>query len=84
MVRARDKIFVAGAPDVVDPDDSYGAWEGRKGGVLAVFAASDGKKLAEYHLPAPPVWDGLAAAGGRLFISTEGGTVVCMSQPSGM
>jgi hypothetical protein len=78
MVRAADIIFVAGSPDVVDPKDPHGAWEGRKGGILAAFAAGDGKKLAEYELSAPPVWDGMAAANGRLYISTVGGDVICM------
>jgi len=75
MVRAAGTIFVAGAPDIVDPEDPHGAWEGRKGGVLAAFAAADG---AEYKLAAPPVWDGMAAAGGRLFISTGNGCILCM------
>ena len=78
MVRAADTIFVAGSPDVVDPKDPHGAWEGRKGGILAAFAAADGKMLAEYELPSPPVWDGMAAARGRLFISTAGGDIICM------
>jgi outer membrane protein assembly factor BamB len=80
MVRAGDTIFVAGEPDVVDPKDPHGAWEGRKGGVLAAFAAGDGKRVAEYKLPAPPVWDGMAVAGGRLFISTSAGDIVCMGR----
>jgi len=80
MVRAAETIFVAGVPDVVDPKDPHGAWEGRKGGVLAVFAADDGKKFAEYKLPALPVWDGMVAAGGRLFISTRDGGIVCMGK----
>ena len=77
----RLSIFVAGSPDVVDPEDPHGAWEGRKGGILAAFAVGDGRKLAEYKLPAPPVWDGMAAAGNRLFISTMDGYVVCMGKP---
>ena len=81
MVRAADTIFVAGSPDIIDPKDPHGAWEGRKGGVLAAFDAGDGKKLAEYKLPAPPVWDGMAAARGRLFISTSDGYIVCMGRP---
>jgi hypothetical protein len=43
---------------------------------MAVSAA-DGKKLAECVLPAPPVFDGMSAAGGRLFVSTTSGEVVC-------
>jgi len=83
IVRAADTIFVAGSPDIVDPKDPSGAWEGRKGGLLAAFTASDGKRLADYKLPAPPVWDGMAAAGGRLYISTSDGGIVCMGKASG-
>lgn len=82
MVRTAEKLFVSGSPDVVDPEDPHGAWEGRKGGVLAVFDAADGKRLAEFKLDAPPIWDGMAAADGRLFISTTDGNVVCLSQGS--
>jgi outer membrane protein assembly factor BamB len=80
MIRAADTIFVAGPPDIVDQKDPHGAWEGRRGGVLAAFAADDGKRLAEYKLPAPPVWDGMAAAGGCLFISTHDGGIICMGK----
>jgi outer membrane protein assembly factor BamB len=83
IVRAADTIFVAGSPDVVDPKDPYGAWEGRKGGALAAFTARDGEKVAEYKLPSPPVWDGMAAADGRLYISTSDGGIICMGKASG-
>ena len=80
MIRAAGMIFAAGSPDIVDPKDPHAAWEGRKGGILAAFAAGDGKKLAQYKLPAPPVWDGMASAGGRLYISTSDGRIVCMGR----
>lgn len=79
MIRAADTIFVAGSPDIVDPDDPHGAWEGRKGGILAAFSVNDGEKLTELKLPAPPVWDGLSAAYGRLYISLVGGDVLCLA-----
>jgi len=78
LVRAGDTIFVAGSPDVVDPADPHGAWEGRKGGVLAAFAAADGRKLAELKLPSPPVWDGMAATDAGLTVSTTSGEVLCL------
>jgi outer membrane protein assembly factor BamB len=83
MVRAGDTIFVAGSPDVVDPEDPHGAWEGRKGGVLAAFSAAEGEKLAEHKLPSPPVWDGMAAVPGRLYVALTSGDIVCFrrSQP---
>jgi hypothetical protein len=80
LVRARDRLFVAGPPDMVDPADPHGAWEGRKGGRLAVFAAVDGETLAEYRLPAPPVWDGMAASRGRLYLALLDGTIVCFGK----
>ncbi len=79
LVRAGDVLFAAGSPDVVDPDDPHGAWEGRKGGILAAFATADGKELARYDLEAPPVWDGLAAAGGRLYLADRAGAVSCFA-----
>jgi outer membrane protein assembly factor BamB len=82
MIRAAGTIFAAGSLDIVDPKDPYGAWEGRKGGLLAVLAATDGKSPTQYELPAPPVWDGMAAASGRLFISTTDGGVLCMVKPT--
>ncbi|MHC4520296.1 MAG: PQQ-binding-like beta-propeller repeat protein, partial [Planctomycetota bacterium] len=80
LIRAGDTIFAAGPPDTVDPDDPEGAWEGRQGGILAAFAAADGKKLAEYKLPAPPVWDGMAAAHERLYLSSTNGQILCLGQ----
>ncbi|NQT14373.1 MAG: PQQ-binding-like beta-propeller repeat protein [Planctomycetes bacterium] len=77
MVLAKRRLFVAGPPDVVDPDDLMGAFEGRKGAVLRTHSAADGKTLAQLDLDAPPVFDGLIAAGGRLFMSTTDGHVVC-------
>jgi len=77
MVLAGEQLFVAGPPDTVDPDEPYATFEGRKGGVLRVVAAASGKMLDEYDLPAPPVFDGMAAARGRLFVAATDGSVLC-------
>jgi len=47
--------------------------------MIWIVSASDGSKLAEYEIPSPVVWDGLAAANGRLFVSTEQGQLQCWS-----
>jgi outer membrane protein assembly factor BamB len=73
MLLAGDRLITAGPPDVVDPQDPLGAFEGRKGGVLHVVTAATGERLAEQPLPSPPVFNGLAAAHGRLFLSAENG-----------
>ena len=80
MVLAAGHLFVAGPPDVVDPDDPLAAFEGRRGGVLRALSAADGKTLAELPLDAPPVFDGLIAAGGRLFLCATDGQVVCLGR----
>jgi len=79
MVLAGKHLFVAGPPDVVDADDPLKAFEGRKGGVLRVYSADKGKTIATHKLKSPPVFDGLIAATGRLFICTTDGHVVCMA-----
>jgi outer membrane protein assembly factor BamB len=41
------------------------------------FSAQGGKKLTELQLPSAPVFDGMAAAGGRLFLTTQKGELLC-------
>jgi hypothetical protein len=53
------------------------AFEGKLGARLQAVSAVDGKTLFEFHLSALPVWDGMAAAGGKLYLSTDGGNVHC-------
>ena len=77
MVAANEKLFVAGAPDVLDEDDPLGALEGRKGGLLRAVSASDGSTLAEYPLDSPPLLDGLIAVEGKLFLVTADGQLTC-------
>ena len=78
MVAAGPTLFVAGPPDVADEADPYAAFEGRKGALLWSVAVADGRKLAEIKLDAEPVFDGLIAAGGRLFMTTRDGRVLCL------
>jgi outer membrane protein assembly factor BamB len=80
MVKAGDTLFAAGAPDVLDDKDPYAAFEGRKGAKLVSVSAKDGKKLTEQPLGAPPVFDGLIAAGGRLLMALEDGSLLCLGK----
>jgi hypothetical protein len=93
MVLADRTLFVAGPPDIVDEGQTlerFGtadaqaqlaaqarALEGRDGASLWVGSADGGSKLAEYRLDALPVWDGMAAIEGRLFLATKNGDVRC-------
>ncbi|MCX7015335.1 MAG: hypothetical protein NTW86_22750, partial [Candidatus Sumerlaeota bacterium] len=79
---AGDTLFVAGVPALFPPDNPVeeyeAAYAGKRGGILWAASAATGKKMAEYKLDAAPVWDGMAAAQGSLFISLKDGSLVCM------
>jgi len=77
MVLAGRTLFAAGTPDIVAREDPWGAMQGRKGAVLWAISAVNGRKLAEYKLDASPSYDSLAAAGGRLYMTTLDGKVLC-------
>jgi hypothetical protein len=49
-----------------------------KGGLLHVVSCKDGRTLGGTKLTSPPVWDGMSAAAGRLFVPLENGSVVCL------
>ena len=77
-----DKIlFLAGPPDVfVTKEGDPAAFEEAKGGWLWAVSAADGKKLSEIKLDVPPVFDGMVAAGGRLFLAAQDGRVLCFDK----
>lgn len=77
MVLTGERLLVAGWPDTVEGGDLYGAIDGRAGGELWIFAATTGEKLGVRKLPCPPVFDGLIAANGQLYLSTRDGRVLC-------
>ena len=80
LIAAGDSLFAAGTPDETPSGDPWAAYEGRRGGLLWVVSKSDGRRLAEYKLDAPPVWNGMAAAQGRLFLATTDGQVLCYDE----
>jgi outer membrane protein assembly factor BamB len=82
MTVAGGTLFVAGTPDVVPKEDPYAAIDGRRGARLWAVSATDGRKLNELPLDAEPVFDGLIAAGGRLYVSLGNGQVHCLAAKS--
>ena len=86
MVLSRRTLFIAGPPDLVGdrPADlatlaeQAAAMHGSRGALLWCVSADDGKTLAQRPLESPPVWDGMVAAGGRLYLATTTGTVLCL------
>lgn len=98
MVLADQTLFIAGPPDVVDEEEAFfalddfsvleklaeqsAALKGKAGALLWAVSTGDGKKLAEYKLDSMPVWDGMIAAGGKLYLTTMNGEVACFSEKS--
>ena len=94
MVLTGDALFAAGPPAVVDETEvnlHYGdsevqakmqqqmeAFEGRHGSILMAASKEDGKKLSAYRLQSSPVFDGMAAARGKLFLTMLDGSVLCL------
>ena len=80
MLRAGDMIFLAGMSATPQSDDPHATYEGRTAGMLRTASVGDGKPLAQCELKSPPVWDGLAAADGKLYIAATDGSVTCMNR----
>ena len=77
LILAGDTLFVAGPHGATHEDIE--AFRGEKGISLQAIAAADGKQLASYPLKSLPVFDGLAAARGRLYLATKDGKVTCFA-----
>lgn len=50
---------------------------GVTGGLVVHVGCADGGKRAEYELDSPPVFDGMAAANGRLYLVNNNGKIIC-------
>jgi hypothetical protein len=81
MLKSGDHLYLGGTPSEVPEDDPHAAYEGRLGGMLWLRAAADGRQVAQYRVPAPVSWDGMAAANGKLFASLSDGSILCMASP---
>jgi len=73
MALTRDTLFAAGPPDVLESEDPLGALEGRCGGVLLAIDPETGDQKRKLEISSPPRFDGMSAAGNRLFLVTHDG-----------
>ena len=96
MALAGDNLIIAGPPDVLDEEEIFAkpfdrkvvsqakgqvaALEGKKGALLQVISTGDGRKLNEIKLSSNPVFNGVAVARGKLYISTSDGKVICLGR----
>jgi hypothetical protein len=93
-VLAGETLLVAGPPDVLSEDEAFeqpfhpevvakkaeqdAAYQGDSGATFMALSADSGESLFELDLTAPPVWDGMAVADGRVYVTTMDGAVVCL------
>jgi hypothetical protein len=95
IVVADETLFVSGPPDIVDEEDNFfilnneevvqklaeqkELLRGSEGAVMWAVSAETGKKYSELKLESLPVWDGMIASGGKLYLSMINGEIVCYS-----
>ncbi|MEA3226097.1 MAG: hypothetical protein U9Q07_09115, partial [Planctomycetota bacterium] len=87
MVLTSGKLVVAGPPDLrkkeagilayLNEEDSLASFKGQKGVMLRVVSTADGGTVSEQKLDAMPVFDGMSAARGRVFVSLRNGQIQC-------
>ena len=78
MVKANDKLVVCGIPDVLDEANPLAPFEGELGSRLWVISTEDGKVISKQELDEIPVFDGMMAAEGRVYMVTQSGKLICM------
>jgi len=98
MVLAGKTLFLAGPPDLIDEPKTLesfetpetqqllrkqaAALEGSEGALLWAVSATDGQKLVEQKLEQTPVFDGMIAAGDRIYYATTDGQVIALGGKS--
>ena len=90
MVLGGDRLAVAGPVDVGQkiPDflafkneaEAVAGFAGKRGVHLQIVSAADGKRISQTELDSLPVFDGMAAAGEKIYLSLKDGTLVCFGQ----
>lgn len=70
LVPAGERLFVAGRFKGTDP----------AGHAVRIYSMDGGSLLDEYPLPAAAVYEGLAVAGDRLYVSLQDGCLLCLGR----
>jgi hypothetical protein len=92
---ADNTLFVSGPPDIVDEEGNFFILDkaevvqklaeqkellrGSEGALMWAVSADTGRKYSELRLDSLPVWDGMIASGGKLYLAMMNGEIVCYS-----
>jgi len=85
LVIAGDKVLTAGWLDAMVVEVKTGrakdpANPDPHDAVLRIYSTDKGEQIFELKLPAEPVFDGMAAADGQLFLSMKNGKLACLGE----
>ncbi len=80
MVLAQDRLYLVGPPDLSPDQGAYESMIGKRGSLFRAVDSGDGKTLSELEMEQVPVFDGMIAAGGNLYITTMEGTLLCLGE----
>jgi len=96
LVLTKDTLFAAGPADMIDENEirkrldspaaaeqlkkQASAYAGADGAALWAVSTQDGQKQGQLKLEEMPVFDGMAAAYGKLYLSTVNGSVQCLGK----
>lgn len=89
MLSADNALFIAGPRHILTSetaDDAEAladqtAWlRGEHGGQLHAVSLESGESLSTVSLPSPPVFDGMIATDGKLYVSTMANTLMCLGR----
>ncbi len=91
MVKADDILFICGAEDIINESKrglnsekrkllkkQSKLFAGEEGSVLWAVSAADGREINKTRIGYMPVFDGMIAAGGKIFMSTVDGKLICL------
>ncbi|MBI1371318.1 MAG: PQQ-binding-like beta-propeller repeat protein [Phycisphaera sp.] len=95
MTVAADTLLVAGPEDSVNESEAFAryreqeikdklaqldaALRGEHGAKLLSVDTATGKTRGEFKLDTLPVWDGMAAAHGKVYVALKDGSIVCLT-----
>ncbi len=77
IVRAGDVLVLGGMEKGTEGNPYAVGGEGR----LQILSCKDGRTVSELKIDSSPVWDGMAAGDGKLFIPCVNGSVISLQQP---
>jgi len=80
VLLAGEHLYLVGPPDLALEWDAYESMIGKRGSLFRIVSTDDGGTLAQFAFNEVPVFDGLIAAGDRLYMSTLSGTLICFGE----